>query len=428
MLFLGDSASYLHTAITGWIPPDRSFAYGLLIRASALWTGTLSPLLALQAACSVVSGLLLAVAILETVGSRPILAATLAGAWTALEPLALLWERYVMAEACALPAFGTTVVAGLVYVRTRRVRWLFLAHLGAIVVVSLRLPFVGSAWLATLALPLLATAGRLPLRAILGHLGASVAMAVVLHGGYQTLYSRLTDGPIAYQHAAGEFLLSAWSPLLRAEDFDDPVLGRRLLESSRCDVRDHRAREGQRWNDGCLIALLERSTGSAIEADALAGRAARRVAVRDPLGVARLALRSWLDYFDRDYVALTMRWDRREADYDSRTLAVLATHFALDGRPLPHLSTPTNRLYYAAPAWIPFLAASPVLAWLAMLVAGAHERWQHARQGTWIALLASSAMGVTALASMSPTPRFLHPLGWLAPLWIAQLSSGVRAR
>jgi len=29
--FLGDSDSYLHTAFTGWIPPDRSFLYGYLI-------------------------------------------------------------------------------------------------------------------------------------------------------------------------------------------------------------------------------------------------------------------------------------------------------------------------------------------------------------------------------------------------------------
>lgn len=428
MLFLGDSASYLHTAITGWIPPDRSFTYGLVIRASALWPGTLTTLLALQAACGVVAGLLLAVAILETVGRRPILAATLAVAWTALEPLALLWERYVMAEACALAAFATTVVAGLVYVRTHRLRWLLAAHVAAVAVLSLRLPFVGSAWLATLALPLLATAGRLPVRRVLAHVGVSLAVVVALHLGYQALYARLTDGPMGYQHADGEFLLSAWSPLVRAEDFDDPTLGRRLLETSRCDVRDSRAREGQRWNEGCLVALLEGATGDALAANELAGRAARNLAVRDPLGVARLALRSWLDYFDRAYVSLTMRWDRRETDYDPVALAMLATHFALDGRPLPHLATPTNRLYYAAAAWIPLLAESPALAWLALLAAGSRERWRHARQGAWIALLASAAVGVTALASMSPTPRFLHPLGWLAPLWMAQLASSVLPR
>ena len=60
MLFLGNSESYLATATIGWIPPDRSFLYGYLLRFLALGTGSLQPLIAVQAACSVVVALLLA--------------------------------------------------------------------------------------------------------------------------------------------------------------------------------------------------------------------------------------------------------------------------------------------------------------------------------------------------------------------------------
>ena len=37
-LFIGDSACYIATALTGWIPDDRSYFYGYVIRWVALST------------------------------------------------------------------------------------------------------------------------------------------------------------------------------------------------------------------------------------------------------------------------------------------------------------------------------------------------------------------------------------------------------
>ena len=98
MLFLGDSMSYIQTALTGWIPPDRSFLYGYVVRLLGVLPGSLSGLIAFQVACGVVAGLFLAAVILETIGPRPLLAGTLALLWAGFEPLSLLWERYVMAR------------------------------------------------------------------------------------------------------------------------------------------------------------------------------------------------------------------------------------------------------------------------------------------------------------------------------------------
>src|SRR6266853_883175 len=47
-MFMGDSGSYIWTALTGWMPEDRSFLYGYVIRWSSLWTGSLTSLLILQ--------------------------------------------------------------------------------------------------------------------------------------------------------------------------------------------------------------------------------------------------------------------------------------------------------------------------------------------------------------------------------------------
>src|SRR5437016_2064297 len=59
-MFIGDSASYIATAIIGWIPDDRSYFYGFVIRWVALWTDSLTPLLLLQCLISAGTALVLA--------------------------------------------------------------------------------------------------------------------------------------------------------------------------------------------------------------------------------------------------------------------------------------------------------------------------------------------------------------------------------
>jgi hypothetical protein len=51
-LFLGDSGSYIRTALIGSIPRDRSYFYGYLIRWLAVWPHSFTPLLVVQALAS----------------------------------------------------------------------------------------------------------------------------------------------------------------------------------------------------------------------------------------------------------------------------------------------------------------------------------------------------------------------------------------
>src|SRR4029077_4601774 len=57
-LYMGDSGSYIWTALTGWIPPDRSFFYGYVIRWTALWTPSLTVLLVVQVCLSAMTWIL----------------------------------------------------------------------------------------------------------------------------------------------------------------------------------------------------------------------------------------------------------------------------------------------------------------------------------------------------------------------------------
>ena len=71
MLYLGDSASYLRTALTGWIPGDRSFTYGFFLRPAAIWPQSLSSALIIQTLAGVVSSLGLALILRRFFKVRP---------------------------------------------------------------------------------------------------------------------------------------------------------------------------------------------------------------------------------------------------------------------------------------------------------------------------------------------------------------------
>ena len=59
-LFMGDSWSYIWTALTGWIPGDRSYFYGYLVRGLALWPHSFTPLLVIQALASSATAIMFA--------------------------------------------------------------------------------------------------------------------------------------------------------------------------------------------------------------------------------------------------------------------------------------------------------------------------------------------------------------------------------
>src|SRR5688572_7022783 len=95
-LFMGDSASYLHSALTGWMPPDRSFTYGFLVRASAIALASPLALVLLQTVFGLASCVLLTAVLHRELGVRFGPAAA-AGLLLALDPGQLLYERMMMA-------------------------------------------------------------------------------------------------------------------------------------------------------------------------------------------------------------------------------------------------------------------------------------------------------------------------------------------
>ena len=154
-LFIGDSESYLFTAVSGWIPPDRSFLYGYLIRWSSLWTGSLTSLLILQAFLGAITAILVALICRWIFG----LASGLSyffGVLCLLDPLELVWHRYVMTETVSLFVYAFVLFFSFSYLKQKRLWQLAVVQIFSVVLISFRMSYLLVVQMSTLLLPLIA--------------------------------------------------------------------------------------------------------------------------------------------------------------------------------------------------------------------------------------------------------------------------------
>lgn len=430
MLFLGDSESYLTTAVHGWIPPDRSFVYGFLLRALALWPGSAVPLIVAQAAASVAAALMLAWLLRRAFVVPAALAFAICVLWAAAEPLALIYERYLMTEAFALPAFAAFTLFAVRYTDGRRLPDLVLAHAAGTAVIAMRTMFVPVALAFVLLLPLAAWLVRRGearadrRRSLAVALAVSVAAAFVLHGAYRTLHHAV-GGSRGYSGADGFFLLAAWAPALAADDFPELALGKRVLAASACAQASRFDREAQRWLPDCIVGTLVREVGDVEQANRVARKTALRTLRRAPLAVAALAGATWLDGLDAKRVQAAAAWDRGARPLEPATVALLRERLGVaQPERLPTLATPTRRWHEAALPWLMALALTPLVALTAVLVVAPSQR----RRLAVVALLATCMAGAAALGATGTVPRYLHPTAWLVMIPLAVLAARAAER
>ena len=116
---MGDSGAYIHTALTGWIPGERSYFYGYVVRWLAVWPHSFAPLLIVQALASGATAIVFAL-ICSRVFRMSNRLSFLFGLMCALDPCQLVWERYVMTETFSLVVYVLVVYWSLAYLRDRR--------------------------------------------------------------------------------------------------------------------------------------------------------------------------------------------------------------------------------------------------------------------------------------------------------------------
>ena len=140
-LYMGDSGSYIHTALTGWIPPDRSYLYGYVVRWLAVWPHSFTPLLVVQALASGATAIVFALICSRFFRMSNTISFSF-GLLCALDPCQLVWERYIMTETFSLLLYVLVLYWSLLYVRDRRIWQLAVVQALSVMLFGFRISYL----------------------------------------------------------------------------------------------------------------------------------------------------------------------------------------------------------------------------------------------------------------------------------------------
>jgi hypothetical protein len=421
-LFLGDSGSYIYTALTGWIPPDRSFLYGFLIRWLSVGSGSLFSLVLGQTLASAISAGLLGWIMWRFIGTSTRFA-MLAAILYSLDPLQLMYERFVMAEAFSLLAAMMFVSFILLFVEGGRKRYLILASFAGLLAVALRISFLPAVAALSFSAPIIRflckthdqTAST---KARWKELSISLTVVFIchfsLHNGYKLLNGRLSGASPAYQYSDGFSLLASWCPLLVPSDLQATGVSERILAGTA--PRTLESRRGQRWLPKGIDAAFDREYGDPVKANALAKKTAFQIVRRDPIGVALLALRTYLRGWQRAVIRSCIIEDtgaRRPVPPDLTRSIARSFHIAIDEN--GNQKTLTKAYFRQGAQWYRMLLLTPLL--LVFTTAFAQRR--HRPFVLVVTIYAGVALLTAVGLAVDNSIRYLHPLGWAFFIFVA---------
>jgi hypothetical protein len=429
--FLGDSATYIHAALTAVPPMDRSYTYPLLIRAIALPWGSLTPLVIFQSACGIGVALLAFAILRDAFALEKRIAAAIA-VLVAIGPEQLFYERMVMAESAGLLAFALMLACGFAFVR--RGRWPFLLGVAAAgaLTVSFRLSLLpvvlGFAPLPPIArwIALGTPRGR-GLAVLAANLVVAIAATFGAHAFYKRWYGHELPGRPDYIAYSGYFRLGLVAPLVEPQDLDGLALPVDFLDRIKPSYRSRHTREAQIWAPEGLAVSLRNALGD-FEGNRAANRIAKRALKRAPFGLVRLGVATLGDYF-RAGAARRMEDDLGRRGPQREFAADLATRFGdTEAISSPTRETLVYRYFRASRLWLTAcLFGLPLIA-----IALAAAAWRTRLRAPALLLAATSlgAFVAEALFSHIVSYRYLHAfplLVWLDAGALLALRSGVAA-
>lgn len=315
-LFMGDSGSYLWTALSGWIPPDRSFLYGYVIRWSSLGTGSLTSLLILQAFLATVTAILVALICRCIFGLTSGLS-YLFGTLCSLDPLQLVWERYVMTETVSLFFYAFALFFSFLYLKQQRLWQLAVVEILSMFAIGFRMSYLLVAQISVVLLPLIAFFPEI--RAAFGkhssalskvsglksaglNLAFSVLFMFLLQQGYRQLNGRLASREPALLHNTGLSVLTTWAPVLKPTDSPDPRLSELIARGNEFRLKDIWSRDGQLYSPGGLARRWKQIEPNDVVSNQVAKQTALNALLRRPLDVVSLGAKTFLRYWNFKHI------------------------------------------------------------------------------------------------------------------------------
>lgn len=427
MYFFGDSASYIWTAVSGSPLPDRPFLYGYFIRFISLAAKSLTLLVFSQVILAMIICVISGHVLIRYFNVRPWIALVTVFLMT-LEPLQLLYTRYVMTETLALFAFVFYVWAVLHYLENPRFRLLIILQALATIMISIRFAFIPLVWICSLAVPIAAlpviaekaktTAGK-PVRQGFFHVALSVAMLFCFTTVYKHVNGFMQHKPPAYSYESGHFAMGYVMPILEPDDFADKAMGELVLSQLSFPVTDRRARAAHHWMEGGAVWRLKKLEPDQLKADAIAHQAAFNAVIRKPFAFFKLGLMTFTDFFDQAYLDFCMKTELGDRRLEPAFLNLIKTRFNYHGDSSSALDIKslTGRYFLGSDRWIQFLLFLPLF-WMLLLLSGS-DKEQRSKLAIMF-LFSLTFIGVVIFLSERPVPRYLH-----IPAWLACMAAGV---
>lgn len=414
-MFMGDSGSYLWTALSGWIPPDRSFLYGFVIRWVAITTHSLTSLLILQTLLAAGTAILVAFICLRLFALSPRLSFT-AGFLCAIDPLQLVWERYVMTETISLFCYATMLFFSLLYLRERRLWQLASLQALGITVISFRVSYLLVVQASTVMLPIIAVIPFLrgpaaTIKSLALHLAVSIALMLAFHAAYKQINGWLSDRPPAYLYTSGFSILATWAPVLLPADSPDLRLSRIIAQGREFQLSDPRVRNNQLYSPDHLLDRWKRAQPDLAIADSVAKRTAINASVHHPGAILSLGVATFLDYFDWHRTRSQAKYDLGMADWPKPMTATLADRFRLAPPTHADAKSPTilQKYLLGAQPYYYVVLFSPVLC-MALF-------WfRRAGDVALIFLHACILLATDSFLAVTASVRYLQPLSFLTIL------------
>lgn len=431
MFFLGDSQSYIATALNGWIPPDRSFLYGYFIKVVSITTHDIRNLVMIQVFLSFITTLILVYCLEFHMSVRRGIV-FLIGFIFSIAPLQLLYERYILTETLSIFVLSIYILTLFEYIKSRCLFLLFLFQIIGTILIGLRLSFLPVVIINSLLIPIIARHNSkqhhsskfnlyqlnlLPSTWIkkyltLGtsHVIVSVGLLFTFHFAYANLNGYLIGRPPAYQYESGFFLISDLAPILTIDDFTGIESSANFQKNLKFDLSNRNLRGVQRWSAGGIVSSLLNTYEDPLKADAVAKQIAMHAIKRDPIGFADLAIDGFTDYWNKAELIRSMMVDRgSDRDLPPDFIKVLQEQFGLQGNGFQKIETFTNKLYFFLWPWYVFLLLSPLFFILSIFVSKNENR----KQLFVVFILVIYQVSISSILIERPTVRYLHALEWM---------------
>ncbi len=423
-LFMSDSGAYVQTALTGWIPADRSYFYGYLIRWLALWPHSFAPPLVVQALASGATAIAFAL-ICSRFFEMSKSISFVFGLLCALDPLQLVWERYVMTETFSLFVYALVVYWSLAYLRDRRLWQLAVVQALSVLLIGFRMSYLLVIQACTILLPLIAFARcGLPLLhkrtsktgvlTGLTHVVASVTM-LVMHGAYKYANGRLSNREPAYLDETGAHLAAVWAPALKPSNASDPRFADIIANGDQFKIKDLQSRNAQQYAQGFLIKRWREIEKDRRTNDRVTRETAMNALRRRPLAIVGLTVKTYMGYWNLRAIQWYARTNLGYGQLKDSQLKTLAEKFrfqAVKQFPAQPFSL-LQRYFLTAWPYYFVVIVSPLVYAIATCLS---------RDRAFALLLfihASILMVVVTALSPQPGIRYIQPVSLLTLLSIA---------